>query len=117
MLGGEELASRSSGLYPGCCFSPFPLFFLFWNVNINFMEGPGLCSHRVLIAHSCLRGEERRKTEGQGWSAQKAPRTRRGGRGAQEAVEGYLILNLLFFFNVETFRHKPAPVFKSLKHL
>lgn len=41
------------------------------------------------------------------------------GGGAQEAVEGYLILNLLFFFffNVETFRHKPAPVFKTLKHL
>ena len=41
----------------------------------------------------------------------------RGQWRAQEALEGYLILNWLFFFNVETFRHKPAPVFKSLKHL
>lgn len=33
---------------------------------------------------------------------------------------GHLILNLPFFFfflNVETFRHNPGPVFKSLKHL
>lgn len=40
------------GLFLGCCFSLLSLFFHFWNVNINFMEGPGLCSHRVLIAHS-----------------------------------------------------------------
>lgn len=53
-LGGRGgLCSQEHlGLYLGCCFSPFPCFFHFWNVNIKFMEGPGLCSHRVLIAHS-----------------------------------------------------------------
>lgn len=38
--------------------------------------------------------------------------------GSEEG--GHLILNLPFFFfflNVETFRHNPGPVFKSLKHL
>lgn len=67
-----------------------------------------------------LKAEVQRKTGRR--SPQKARGTRKGsggaGGGTQEAVEGYLILNLLFFFfNVETFRHKPAPVFKTLKHL
>lgn len=50
--GGGLCLQEHLGLHLGCCFSPFSLFFHFWNVNINFMEGPGLCSHRVLIAHS-----------------------------------------------------------------
>lgn len=36
------------------------------------------------------------------------------GRGPGERIFN---IEFAFFFNVETFRHKPAPVFKSLKHL
>ena len=86
---GPELGGRGGlcskehlGLYLGCCFSPLSLFFRFWNVNIKFMEGPGLCSHRVLIAHSW-------KQRCRGKLGRGAPR-RQGNQeeGAERLVEG-----------------------------
>lgn len=51
--GGEALRAGAFGPVPRVLFfSLFLVFSFFWNVNINFMEGPGLCSHWVLIAHS-----------------------------------------------------------------
>lgn len=38
-------------------------------------------------------------------------------RGPGGGVRIFNIEFAFFFFNVETFRHKPAPVFKTLKHL
>ena len=103
---GPELGGRGGlcskehlGLYLGCCFSPLSLFFSFLECEYKVYGGawslftPGANSPQ-------LKAEMQRKTGPR--SPQKAGEPGGGGGeaggGAQEEVEGYLILNLLFFF-------------------
>lgn len=82
----------------GVVFLPFPCFFVF--LECGYKLYGGAWSLFTLGANSPqLNAEVRRKT-GQG-AAQKAAQPGGAVRGqwrARQAVEGYLILNLLFFF-------------------